>query len=404
MSNPMSITASVTGRTRDREDFKMDPSSTATLHRDSLKTEEMLLNMGPQHPSTHGVLRLLVQTDGEIIREAWPHIGYLHRCFEKIAESVTYEMAVPYTDRMDYIASMNDGMTFCLAIEKMMDVEIPDRVAYLRVITAELNRIASHLMAFATYGLDIGAMTPFFYGFRERELILSLLEKISGGRLLYHYSRIGGVYRDMDSDMESDIRNIVVQMRKAWIEYNDLLSYNAIFINRTANVGVITREQAIQWGLTGPCLRASGVDYDLRKRRPYSCYERFDFDVIVGKGFKGTIGDCYDRYWVRMLEMLESLKIIEQALDSMPEGPIQAKVPKVLRLPKGECYFGAENPRGELGFYIVSDGKPTAYRIKSRGPSFCNLSILNEISKNCLIADVIAIVGSIDIVLGEVDR
>jgi NADH-quinone oxidoreductase subunit D len=259
-------------------------------------------------------------------------------------------------------------------------------------------------MAFGTYALDIGAITPFLYGFREREMILSIFEKISGGRLLYHYSRIGGVYRDMNSDIEQDIRHLLARMKEAWPEYNDLLTHNAIFVNRTANIGVIPKETAIAYGLTGPCLRASGVGYDLRKKRPYSCYDRFQFDVPVGQGLKGTVGDCWDRYWVRMREIVESMKIIEQALDGLPEGPIEAKVPKVIRLKKGEAYFAGENPRGELGFYVVSDGKPNAYRVKARGPSFCNLSITHEIARDCLVADVIAIVGSIDIVLGEVDR
>lgn len=371
---------------------------------DSLKTDELLINMGPQHPSTHGVLRLLVRTDGEIVREVWPHIGYLHRCFEKIGESVTYTQTIPYTDRMDYLASMNDGMHLCMAFEKLLDFEMPDRVAYLRIITGELNRIASHLMAFGTYALDLGAFTPFLYGFREREMILSIFEKFSGGRLLYHYSRLGGVYRDITPDIASDIRQFLAQIKVTWHEYNALLSENSIFVNRTANVGVITREQAIGWGLTGPCLRATGLSYDLRKNKPYGLYDRFNFDVPVGKGWKGQVGDCWDRYWVRMLEILESIKIIEQALDGLPEGPIQAKLPKIIRLKKGETYFAGENPRGELGFYIVSDGKPNAYRVKARGPSFCNLSITHEVAKDSLIADVIALVGSIDIVLGEVDR
>ena len=381
----------------------MTPTTTSTQV-DSLGTEELLVNMGPQHPSTHGVLRLVVRTDGEIVRETWPHIGYLHRCFEKIAESTTYTQSIPYTDRMDYLASMNAGMGLCLTYEHLLGLEVSDRVAYLRVITAELNRVASHLMAFGTYGLDIGAMTPFFYGFREREMILALLEKISGGRLLYHYARIGGVYRDLDSDMAKDVREIIDVMRKAWPEYNALLSENAIFINRSANIGIISKEAAIAWGLTGPCLRASGVDFDLRKKMPYSLYERFEFNTAVGDGRKGTLGDCYDRYWVRMVEMMESVDIIEQALGGLPEGPIQEKVPKIIRLPKGEAYIPTETPRGELGFYVISDGKPNAYRVKARGPSFCNLSITHEVARDCLVADVIAIIGSIDIVLGEVDR
>jgi NADH-quinone oxidoreductase subunit D len=382
----------------------MTPTAGPTVHRDSLRTEEMLVNMGPQHPSTHGVLRVVIRTDGEIVRECWPHIGYLHRCFEKIAESVSYAQSIPYTDRMDYLASMNDTMALAITIEKLLGLEVSERVACLRVITAELNRIASHLMAFGTYGLDVGAMTPFFYGFREREQLLSIFEKISGGRLLYHYSRVGGVYRDMNADIERDIRDFLVQMRRMWDEYNELLTENAIFINRTANIGVISKEKAIAWGMTGPCLRASGVDYDLRKKRPYSGYEKYDFNTVVGDGRKGTLGDCFDRYWVRMLEILESLKIVEQAMNDIPPGPCQAKLPKILRLPKGEVYVPTENPRGELGFYLVSNGQPTAYRCKARGPSFCNLSVTNEICRDILVADVIAVIGSIDIVLGEVDR
>lgn len=374
------------------------------LHEDALNTEEILINMGPQHPSTHGVLRLVVRTDGEIVRETWPHIGFLHRCFEKIVESVPYKQAIPYADRLDYLASMNNGLAFCLAIEKLGGYEVPERAAYIRVIMAELNRIASHLVAFGTYALDLGAFTPFLYGFRERELILSIFEKVSGGRLLYHYPRIGGVARDITADVVEDIRSFIIEMRRKWPEYNELLSENAIFIKRTANVGVITGEDAIAWGLTGPCLRASGVPNDIRKAEPYSLYERFHFNVPVGEGLKGTVGDSWDRYWVRMLEIQESLKIIEQALGALPEGPVMGKIPFTPKLPAGEVYVPCENPRGELGFFIVSDEKTQAYRIKVRAPSFNNLSVTNHTARNVLIADVVAIIGSIDIVLGEVDH
>ena len=371
---------------------------------DSLRTEELLINMGPQHPSTHGVLRLVVRTDGEIVRESWPQIGFLHRCFEKIAESLNYAQVVPYTDRMDYLASMNNALAFCLGVEKLGGIEVPERAAYLRVIAAELNRIASHLVSFGTYALDLGAFTPFLYAFREREYILAILEKMSGGRLLYHYPRIGGVARDMTAEMIQDTRAFLKIMRKAWPEYNTLLSENQIFVKRTANVGAVSREQAIAWGFTGPCLRGSGVPFDLRKQHPYSLYERFQFDVPVGEGLKGTVGDCWDRYWVRMVEIMECCKIIEQALDGLPEGPVMAKVPRALKLPKGEVYVPCENPRGELGYYIVSDGGPKALRVKARGPSFCNLSITNALCRDILLADVVAVLGSIDIVLGEVDR
>ena len=299
---------------------------TTRPQQDSLKTEELLINMGPQHPSTHGVLRLVVRTDGEMVRETWPQIGFLHRCFEKIAESLEYAQVVPYTDRLDYLGSMNNALAFCLAVEKLGGIEVPERAAYLRVIMAELNRIASHLIAFGTYALDLGAFTPFLYGFRERETIVAIFEKVSGGRLLYHYPRIGGVVRDITPDVVDDIRALLRQMHKVWPEYNALLSENHIFVKRTANVGAITREQAIAWGLTGPCLRGSGVAFDLRKNHPYSFYERFAFDVPVGQGIKGVVGDCWDRYWVRMLEMMESCKIIQQALDGIPEGPVSTKV------------------------------------------------------------------------------
>ncbi|MCL5270905.1 MAG: NADH-quinone oxidoreductase subunit D [bacterium] len=378
-------------------------SSEPILH-DSLQSEELLVNMGPQHPSTHGVLRLVVRTDGEMVRETVPYIGYLHRCFEKITESVTYAQGVPYTDRLDYLASMNNALAFCLGVEKLGGFAVPERAAWLRVIVAELNRIASHLISFGTYALDLGAFTPFLYGFREREAILSIFEKLSGGRLLYHYPRIGGVRADLTPEVAGDIRRFLVQMRKAWPEYNELLSENAIFVKRTANVGVISGARAIAYGLTGPCLRGSGVRFDLRKNKPYSAYERFDFSVPVGAGIKGAVGDCWDRYWVRMVEIMESCKIVEQALDGLPKGEIRGKTPRVLKLPKGQVYVPCENPRGELGFYIISDGKTEPLRCKARGPSFCNLSITSEVCRDVLIADVVAILGSIDIVLGEVDR
>lgn len=380
------------------------PQPTAPIRRDVLGTEELLINMGPQHPSTHGVLRLVVRTDGEIVREAWPHIGFLHRCFEKVVENVTYAQAVPYTDRMDYLAAANNALAFCLGVEKLGNIEIPERAQAIRVIAAELNRIASHLVAFGTYALDLGAFTPFLYGFRERELILSIMEKLTGGRLLYHYPRIGGVPRDLTPEIADDIRAFLPQMRKGVEEYNTLLSGNQIFVKRTANVGVISAEKAIAWGLTGPCLRGSGVKFDLRKAQPYSGYEKYDFEIPVGEGLKGETGDCWDRYWVRILEITESCKIIEQALDALPEGPAMGKVGRVLRLAKGEVYVPCENPRGELGYYFISTGDVKALRIKARGPSFNNLSIIHEACQNVLIADVVAILGSVDIVLGEVDR
>jgi NADH-quinone oxidoreductase subunit D len=321
-----------------------------------------------------------------------------------MAESLPYNQVVPYTDRMDYLGSVNNAMAFCLAVEKMGAIEVPERAVYLRVIAAEINRITSHLIAFGTYALDLGAFTPFLYGFRERELGVAILEKLGGGRLLYHYPRIGGVAADVTPEIAQNIRDFLTAMRRAWPEYNELLSTNHIFIKRTANVGIVTAEQAKAFGLTGPCLRGSGVKFDLRKNHPYSLYERFNFDVPIGQGLKGTTGDCWDRYWVRMLEIMESCKIIEQALDGLPEGPIRAKLGRDVKIPAGEAYVPCENPRGELGFFIISDGTSKAVRVKARGASFCNLSITNALCREVLLADVVAILGSIDIVLGEVDR
>lgn len=371
---------------------------------DFLQTEEILVNMGPQHPSTHGVLRLVIRTDGEMVRETYTHIGYLHRCAEKIGENLTYKQFVPYTDRLDYLASINNNLGFCLAVEKLGRIEVPERAAYLRVMGAEMNRIASHLISFGTLGMEAGAFTPFFYGFREREQLVAIIEKMCGARLTYHYARLGGVMRDITPEIARDTREFVRTMEQRWEEYNTLLSFNEIFIKRTANVGIIPRDMAVAYGLTGPCLRGSGVEWDLRKDDPYSLYERFAFTIPYGQGRMGTVGDSWDRYWMRMVEIKESLKIITQVLDGLPEGPIMGKVPRVLKLPVGEAYMRVENPRGELGFYLVSDGGTKPYRLRIRGPSFCNLSVMNALGRECLIADVVMILGSIDVVLGEVDR
>jgi NADH-quinone oxidoreductase subunit D len=370
-----------------------------------LKTDEIIVNMGPQHPSTHGVLRVVVRTDGEVVRQAVPHIGYLHRCKEKCAEAVTYQQFIPYTDRMDYLASMSNNFAFCWAVEKLAGVEVPERAEYIRVIVSELQRIASHLVAFGTYGLDLGAITPFLYAFREREKILDIFERISGARLTYSYGRIGGVMRDFDEVAVDMTRRFLDDFEVKWEEYNRLLTENEIFIKRTANVGVIPKETAIAYALSGPVLRGSGIKFDIRKAEPYSVYDRFEFDIPVGEGKMGTQGDCWDRYWVRMAEMKQSCRIIRQALDALPQGPfMNPKILRVFKPPAGEIYFRAENPRGELAFYIVSVGEKKPYRCRVRGPSFCNLSVLSEIARDCLLADLVAIIGSIDIVLGECDR
>ncbi len=368
--------------------------------------EDLILQMGPQHPSTHGVLRLECVTDGEIIKKAVPKIGYLHRCFDKHAENENWQQVIPYTDRIDYLASMNQNFSYAITVEKLMDIEIPERAEYIRVIVSELQRIASHLIAFGTYGLDMGAFTPFLYAFRDRETILDFFEKICGGRLLYNYIWIGGVSHDLyDGFKEECMKFLDYFEEKIHNEYNPLLSFNKIFIERTANVGIITPEQAIDYGLTGPCLRGSGIDWDLRRDDPYSIYDRFDFEVIVGKGEKGTVGDSWDRYMVRIWEMVESIRIIRQALQQIPEGDIiSEKVGKVVKVPKGEVYGRTETPRGELGFYLISEGGKGPARLKSRSPCFSNLCVIEEMSQGYMLADLVAILASIDIVLGCIDR
>ena len=366
--------------------------------------EEMILNMGPQHPSTHGVLRLELETDGEIVRRVVPHIGYLHRCFEKHAENVDYPGVIPYTDRMDYVASINNSLGYALAVEKLMKLEVNARVQTLRVIMAELNRIASHLLSIGTYAMDIGSFTPFLHCFREREKILDLFEWTCGARLLYNYNWVGGVSHDIPEGFVEKTREFLRQFAPVIPEMDELLSYNKIFVERTARVGVITEEMALSYNITGPNLRGSGVRWDLRKDAPYSGYETYDFIVPVGIGKFGPLGSCWDRYYVRVREMEESIKLIRQALDRLPEGDVQEKVPKKVKPPKGEVYGRTETPRGELGYYIVSDGGNNPYRVKVKSPCFTALSILPEIAKGEMVADIIALIGSIDIVMGELDR
>lgn len=372
-----------------------------------LKTEEMLLNMGPQHPSMHGVLRLELVLDGEVIVDVRPQIGYLHRCFEKHAEAMTYPQVIPYVDRLDYLAAMNSSHGYALAVERMMGVQVPEKVEYIRTLFAELQRIASHLVAIGTYGLDIGAFTPFLYCFRDREDILEMFEKTCGARFLYNYNWVGGVSHDLHPDVLPMCRAFVKKNRATHKEVNDLLTFNKIFIERTANVGIMPPDVAIACGASGPMLRGSGVRWDLRRDDPYSIYDRFTFDIPVGEGMVGTVGDCWDRHWVRMREWEESLNIIEQILETYPvndETNVQSAIPKRIKPPTGEIYSRTENPRGELGFYIVSKDGLNPWRCKVRSPAFVNLSIMPLISKGYLVADVIAIVGSIDIVLGEIDR
>lgn len=369
-----------------------------------LKTQQMVLNMGPQHPSTHGVLRLELVLEGEVIVDVIPHVGYLHRCFEKHCEAMTYQQVVPYVDRMDYLAAMSNELGWAVACERLMGIQVPERVEYIRVIMAELQRIASHLVAVGTYGLDIGAFTPFLYCFIDREKILKLFEITCGARLLYNYIWVGGLSHDIPADFTRLTSEFLEDFKPRVKELNNLLSNNKIFIERTANVGVLPLDAAINYGMTGPNLRASGMKWDLRRDDPYSVYDKFDFDIPVGKGWHGKVGDCWDRYYVRVLEMEESIKIIEQALAQLPEGDITTALPKRFKPPVGHIYARVENPRGELGYFIASNGTQQPARVKVRPPSFISLGVMGELCKGHLVADVVAILGSIDIVLGEVDR
>lgn len=371
----------------------------------ALRSEEMVINMGPQHPSTHGVLRLELVVDGEVVVDMIPHIGYLHRCFEKHAEYMTnYQQVIPYCDRMDYIASMNNDFGYAVACEKLLKIKVPERVEYIRVIMAELNRIGSHLIAVGTYGMDIGAFTPFLYCFRDRERILDIFEHTCGARLLYNYIWIGGLSHDVPANFVEKVRDFCKYFRPNIKEVNNLLSYNKIFVERTANVGVLPADVAVNYGVSGPVLRGSGIKWDLRKNDPYSIYDRFDFDIPVGRGRMGTVGDCWDRYMVRVEEMEQSLNIIEQAIEKIPAGDVQSAVPKRIRPDAADLYVRTETPKGELGYYIMADGTTSPARVKVKSPCFVNLSAMPAMSRGAMIADVIAILGSIDIVLGEVDR
>lgn len=369
-----------------------------------LKSDLLTLNMGPQHPATHGVLRVEIKTDSEIVVEAIPHIGYLHRCFEKHAENLDYRGVIPFVDRMDYLGAMNMEWGYALTIEKMLGTEVPKRAEYIRILVAELQRIASHLLFFGTYAIDLGAFTPFLYAFQDREQILRIFEELSGARLLYNYIWIGGVWNDINDSQLARVKTFCDEFEVNLKKYHDLVGHNKIFIGRTANVGILTPEQCYDYGATGPVLRGSGVKWDLRRKKPYGLYEKFDFDVPVGTGVKGTVGDCWDRYEVRVLEMFESIKIIRQVLEGIEEGPVMGKVPKIIKVPAGEIYLKTECPRGELGYHLISDGGKTPYRLKIKSSCFTHVSMLPEMAPGQMVADLVATIGSIDIVLGEVDR
>lgn len=364
-----------------------------------LDSNELVLNMGPQHPSTHGVLRVILKLDGETVLGTDCVIGYLHRGVEKIAENRTFQQFAPYVDRMDYVAAVSNGLGYCMAVEKLLDVEVPPRAQAVRVILTELNRVASHLLWLGTHALDIGAITPVFLCFREREEVLKIFENYCGARLTTHAFRIGGLQYETYDTFEKECLDFCDLMEQKLKEYHDLLTGNRIWVRRTKGVGILNAADCKDYGVTGPLIRAAGVEWDLRKAQPYCGYENYDFDIPTAE-----TGDTFDRYMVRMEEMVQSCRIIRQAVDALPEGPIKGKVGKVIKPPPGEAYVSIEAPKGELGYYIVSDGSLNPYRVRVRPPSFVNLGALDKMCRGGLVADVVAIIGTIDIVLGEVDR
>jgi NADH-quinone oxidoreductase subunit D len=410
-----------------REYEAPDVAAKAARHEDEVQDmigEKLVINMGPSHPATHGVLRLVLELDGEIITKADPDVGFLHRGDEKIAENMHYNQFVPYTDRLDYLAPLANNVAYVMAVEKLMGWELPPRGQALRVICCEMARISSHLLGVGVFAMDVGAMSVFLYTFQQREIIYNLTEQLTGARFTTSYTRVGGQTRDMNEAFVSGLKKFLDDVLPVIDEMDKLLSRNAIFLGRTQNIGVITKEDAVAWGLSGPNLRGSGVDLDLRKTNPYLGYEKYEFDVPIG-----TTGDCYDRYLVRMEEIRQSVRILKQVFATLPGGPINVGDPKNM-LPKkervlmkmeelihhfivatqgidappGEVYFGAENPKGELGFYICSKGGGVPYRLKIRSPSFINLSILPKILPGHMVSDVPAILGSFDFVMGECDR
>lgn len=360
---------------------------------------ETILNMGPQHPSTHGVLRVILKLDGEKVVDLDCDIGYLHRGMEKIAENRFYNMIAPYWDRLDYLSAVSNGLVWVETVERMMGLDVPKRAHYIRVILTELNRVSSHLLWFATHALDIGAITVLLWALREREEILKMFERQFGARLTCHAWRIGGTGNDAYEGFETDVRQFINNFPRRIEEYETMLSENRIWLGRTVGVGVISAEDAIAIGLSGPPLRGSGVAYDVRKAKPYAAYADFDFDIPVGEN-----GDTYDRYLVRLEEMRQSRRIIQQAIDNLPDGAVNAKVPRQIKPPVGEFYHSIEGPKGEIGCYLVSDGSQQPWRVRVRPPCFMNLQALKQMCVGHLVADVVAIIGTLDIVLGEIDR
>lgn len=377
----------------------METKATVIRDEDS-DTAELRINMGPQHPATHGVFRMVLTLDGERVVNVEPHIGYLHRGSEKLSEGENFQQITTLFDRLDYISNFNNEWVYVRTLERAMEVEIPERAEFIRIILGELNRVASHFLFYGTYGLDIGAMNPVMIGFRERERIQALFEGVSGARMMHNYFRVGGVKEDLPDGFVPAINILLDQLKKGYEDARNTLTDSEIFIERTAGIGKLDPEKTLDYGVTGPVLRAAGVDYDIRKADPYSLYSQLDFKIPLG-----SHGDCYDRYMVRMLEIEQSINIIEQCVTNLPEGPIQGKVPRILRPPEGDFFVHGENPRGDLGVYLVSAGGTVRpYRLKIRGPSFSNLMALSSMMEGAYLADSTVILGSLDIVLGEVDR
>ena len=361
--------------------------------------QEYVINMGPQHPSTHGVLRLVVSLKGEMVQNVEPHIGYIHSGIEKMCEALTYPQIIHLTDRMDYLSAHMNNEAVCLNVEKAMEIEVPERVKVIRTIMSELTRIQSHQLFWATFGMDLGALTTFFYGLRDREMILDIFEETTGGRMIVSYNCPGGLMYDIHPNFQKRVKDFIKYFRKTLPEYDQLLTGNVIFKQRTMDIGFLTREKAISYAATGPVARASGLSCDIRKHEPYSAYDKVKFNEITA-----TKGDTFTRYQVRMKEMWESMDIIDQLIDNIPEGPYTAKMKAVIKLPEGEYYQRVETARGELGVYIISDGNKNPYRVKFRSPNFSNLFVLNEISKGYKIADLVAVGGSLDLIIPDIDR
>ncbi|MHC1775665.1 MAG: NADH-quinone oxidoreductase subunit D [Lentimicrobium sp.] len=377
----------------------MDELKEVMITTDEIRTDEYLINMGPQHPSTHGVLRLLVQLEGEIVHNVQPHIGYIHSGIEKMTESLSYPQIGHLTDRMDYLSAHQNNEAVALCVENALQIEVPDRVKYIRTIMSELSRLASHQLWWCVMGMDMGALTTFFYGLRDREDILDIFEATCGARLTVNYSIPGGLMFDIHPDFQRDVKAFITKFRTKLPEYDRLLSGNVIFTERTKGVGFLSKEDAIAYGVTGPTARASGFACDLRKHRPYSAYDKVNFNEVLS-----DVGDTYARYQVRMQEMWESMNIIEQLIDNIPEGDYAVKMKGVVKLPEGEFYQRVETARGEFGVFIISDGKKNPYRVKFRSPGFSNLFAINHIAKGWKIADLVAIMSTFDLVIPDIDR